>query len=63
MDGDPLFDARGTRKYCGDISEMTLWRWSAQHDFPSPDVIIGRRRFWRRSTIDDWIDKMAGEAA
>jgi hypothetical protein len=55
-DGDPLLDARGTRKYCGQISEMTLWRWSHEFGFPLPDVVIARRRFWRRSSLDDWIE-------
>lgn len=54
--GDPLFDARGTRKYCGNISEMTLWRWGQKFDFPAADVVIGRRRFWRRSSLDAWIE-------
>ena len=54
--GDPLLDARGTRRYVGNISEMTLWRWSQEFDFPAPDVVIGRRRFWRRSTLDNWIE-------
>jgi len=53
---DPVFDARTTRQYVGGISEMTLWRWTELLDFPAPDFIIGRKKFWRRSTIDAWLD-------
>jgi predicted DNA-binding transcriptional regulator AlpA len=63
MGGDPLLDARGTRQYCGDISEMTMWRWARDYAFPGPDIVIARRRFWRRSTLDAWLRTMQGKAA
>jgi predicted DNA-binding transcriptional regulator AlpA len=61
--GDPLLSSRGTREYCGDISEMTLWRWTRDHSFPPPDTTINRRRFWRRSSLDAWLNMMQGKAA
>jgi predicted DNA-binding transcriptional regulator AlpA len=53
--GDPLLDARRTRKYCGDISDMTLWRWTETLGFPPADYTIGNRRFWRLSSIEAWL--------
>jgi len=53
--GDPLLDARRTRKYCGEVSDMTLWRWTETLGFPPADFIIGNRRFWRLSSIEAWL--------
>jgi predicted DNA-binding transcriptional regulator AlpA len=57
--GDPAYNAKDTREYVGRVSEMTIWRWTRKHDFPPPDIIIDKRRFWRRSTLDAWLDRMA----
>jgi predicted DNA-binding transcriptional regulator AlpA len=54
-DGDPLLSAEGRRRHLGHISEMTAWRWERDFGLPPPDLVVSRRRFWRRSTIDDWI--------
>jgi len=59
--GDPLFDARKTQDYCGGISPMTLWRWTRKLGFPQPDIIIQRRKFWRKSTLDTWIEARIAE--
>jgi predicted DNA-binding transcriptional regulator AlpA len=61
--GAPLLSSRGTREYCGDISEMTLWRWTRDQSFPRPDMTLNRRRFWRRSSLDAWFDAMQGKPA
>ena len=55
--GDPVLDARRTRQYVGDISDMTLWRWQEDPElaFPQPDLVIGNRRFWRLSAIESWL--------
>ena len=55
---DPLFTSNKTREYLGDISEMTLWRWQREIEFPMHDFVFGKRRFWRKSTIDSWLTKM-----
>jgi hypothetical protein len=58
-ESDPLYNSTLMRRHVGDISAMTEWRWTRQLAFPKPDVIIARRKFWRRSTLDRWLDRMA----
>jgi predicted DNA-binding transcriptional regulator AlpA len=43
----------------GGISVMSLWRWHRDLGFPAPDLIIARRKFWRRGTIQGWIAAQA----
>jgi predicted DNA-binding transcriptional regulator AlpA len=59
---DPLLSSRGTREYCGDISEMTLWRWGKELNFPPPDFVILRKRYWRLSSIEHWLDSQVNAA-
>jgi predicted DNA-binding transcriptional regulator AlpA len=40
----------------GGISEMTLWRWMKNDDFPSPRW-IHNRRYWVESECDAWDEK------
>jgi predicted DNA-binding transcriptional regulator AlpA len=47
--------ASAVRTLCGDISDMTLWRWLATRNFPKP-IYIGRRRFWREAEVIEWLD-------
>jgi predicted DNA-binding transcriptional regulator AlpA len=49
--------AASVRQLCGDISDMTLWRWmdNPELDFPRP-IYIGRRRFWREADIFAWLE-------
>lgn len=56
--------AQRVREICGDVSDMTLWRWmnSATMNFPQP-IYIGRRRYWKEADILAWLDAKAGEAA
>jgi hypothetical protein len=58
-EGDPLLSSSDRRAYLGHISEMTAWRWEQLFGLPGPDLVIGRRRFWRRSTLDTWVDLQA----
>jgi len=53
---DPLIPATKLRKIVGDISDMTLWRWSKHRGFPSPTK-IGRRRYWRQSEVTAWVEQ------
>jgi len=53
--GDPLLNSGQKREYLGRISPMTDWRWSKKHGLPPPDVVVGRRGYWRLSTIERWI--------
>lgn len=54
---DDLLTSAAVRQRLGGISDMALFRW--QRDprvgFPAADYRIGRRIFWRRSTIDQWL--------
>jgi predicted DNA-binding transcriptional regulator AlpA len=56
---DDLIASRCVKIMCGNVSDMTLWRWGKCLGFPSPDVTINRRKFWRRSTITAWIAAQA----
>lgn len=48
------------RNICGNVSDMTLWRWlnDAASDFPKP-IYIGRRRFWREADLASWLESRA----
>lgn len=47
--------AAQVRALCGDISDMSLWRWIADRDFPKP-VYIARRRYWREADVIAWLE-------
>ena len=51
---DDLLTSAQVRATCGNISEMSLWRWTRTLGFPKPDRVINRRKFWRRSTVEAW---------
>jgi predicted DNA-binding transcriptional regulator AlpA len=59
---DPLLDAHATKEHLGNISEMTFWRWGRDLGFPEPDFVIGRRRFWRLSSIEAWLETQGARA-
>ena len=50
-----LLTAPAVKTALGGISEMTLWRWTKTLGFRAPDLIIARRKFWRRRTIQTWL--------
>ena len=54
---DQLIPAGRVREQCGDISDMTLWRWLAnpEMNFPQP-VYINTRRYWRRGDVTAWLE-------
>lgn len=61
---DDLLTSAGLKVTLGNISEMTIWRWGRDRGFPKPDLIIARRKFWRRGTVQAWLDAQAeGSAA
>jgi len=53
---DPLLDAKTVKRDLGNISEMCLWRWTRDRQFPAPDLIMGGRKFWHRSSVENWIE-------
>jgi predicted DNA-binding transcriptional regulator AlpA len=50
--------ASAVRALCGDISDMTLWRWIDKRDFPRP-TYIGKRRYWREVDVIEWLEAQA----
>ena len=54
--------AAAVRDLCGDVSDMTLWRWLNERNFPKP-VYIGNRRFWKESEIIAWLEAQAEKIA
>lgn len=66
QDKGKRIQAAAVRDLCGDVSDMTLWRWlnDPSLNFPQP-IYIGRRRYWREADVIAWLDAQAanGEAA
>jgi predicted DNA-binding transcriptional regulator AlpA len=62
---DPLLNSKTVRRDVGEISEICLWRWTKERGFPRPDLVLGDRKYWHRSSIERWIEgqKAAGVAA
>lgn len=50
---DPLEKSAVMRRECGGISAVTEWRWNKQ-GIITPDQIINGRKYYRRSTIDQF---------
>lgn len=57
LPSDRYLDAADTRRYVGDVTDMTIWRWlhNATLNFPQPSVINGRR-YWRKSELDEFLE-------
>lgn len=55
-----LISANAVRILCGDVSDMTIWRWlhNPALGFPKP-TYIGTRRYWREAEILEWIAAQA----
>ena len=48
------------RKHYVPAGERTSDRWISSGRFPRPDIAIGGKvRFWKRDTIEAWIDQAA----
>lgn len=50
---DPMLSSAQVREACGNVSDMTLWRWLKDSDFPQP-VYQNRRRYWRAGDVQAW---------
>ena len=48
------------RNLCGGVSDMTIWRWLKERNFPKP-TYIGTRRYWREGEILDWLQSAPSE--
>lgn len=51
--GEILLTAKGLAALTN-ISERTIWRWSASGRMPPP-IRLGRKVLWRRQDIDAWV--------
>jgi predicted DNA-binding transcriptional regulator AlpA len=51
----PMLNTAQVREACGQVSDMTIWRWSNDQNvgFPAP-VYVNRRRYWRADDIAQW---------
>lgn len=54
--GSVCITAAAVRRLCGNISDMSLWRWldNPAMGFPKP-FYIQKRRYWREADIQAWI--------
>jgi predicted DNA-binding transcriptional regulator AlpA len=59
---DPLLSAKQVCEFLGRISQMTLWRYRRNLEFPPPDYLLSRRRFWRASSVEAWLATQAERA-
>lgn len=57
VDPDQPLGVSGLAGHYG-MARFTITNWVSSEDFPSPDAsnIAGRRRLWRPSTVDVWIE-------
>ena len=51
-----LITSARVRVLCGNVTDMTLWRWLADPtlDFPHP-MYIRNRRYWDEAVIVEWV--------
>jgi len=50
---DPMLSSAQVREVCGNVSDMTLWRWLKDSEFPQP-IYQNRRRYWRAGEVRAW---------
>lgn len=44
------------------VGDRTLDRWISAGQFPKPDISMGGKvRFWKRESVEAWIDQQRGE--
>ncbi len=50
------------RRHYLPLAERTFWRWVSAGQFPKPDLIFGgKSRFWKRESVERWIDARTAE--
>lgn len=64
-DDDHLVGSAAVKRQNGDISDMTLWRWTRDPhiQFPQPDIVIKGRKYWKRRTLRQHRARIESEAA
>jgi predicted DNA-binding transcriptional regulator AlpA len=58
---EPLLTAKDAKAVRGCKSDSTLWTDINNGDFPPPDKIIKRVRYWKPSTLRGWQDNTIAE--
>jgi len=57
-----LLTQQMVRRFYLPLAERTFWRWVSAGQFPKPDLSMGgKARFWKRETVERWIDAHAAE--
>jgi len=62
-DPEELLNAARVRALCGGCSDMSIWRWTRDLGFPQADVVINRRRLWKRGSVTAWLAARTKNAA
>lgn len=57
---DPLIADKIFREKIVGVSGVTWWNWRKQGKLPK-SLMIGRRRFYRRSDIEVWLEELVSE--
>lgn len=59
-----LLTQKLVREFFLPVGERTFFRMVSAGDFPPPDIAIGgKQRYWKRQTVQGWIEARAGKAA
>jgi hypothetical protein len=59
---DELLPEKLARREFGSVSAMCFWRWRRQGILPPP-IVINKRNYWYRSTLQAAIGRHAPAAA
>lgn len=55
---EPMLTSAQVRETCGNVSDMTIWRWLKADQFPKP-IYQNRRRYWRAGDVRAWWESRA----
>lgn len=51
-------------KFYVPAGSRTLFRWISAGKFPKPDIVFGAKvRYWKRETVEKWIEQNAAGGA
>ena len=60
MEQTGILNSKQVRRLCGNVTDMTLFRWINDEtlNFPKPRYVRGRR-YWRAEDVYAWIEREA----
>jgi predicted DNA-binding transcriptional regulator AlpA len=59
-----LLTQKLVREHFLPVGERTFWRMISAGRFPAPDIASGGKlRFWKRETVEGWIEAQANGGA